>query len=75
MTQLGFKMNKPQPTSSQQNGVGCLTVLGLIFIVLKLTGNIEWSWWLVLSPFLFQIAVVAICLLLIVVVGILGRGR
>jgi hypothetical protein len=26
-------------------------VVGLIFIVLKLTGNIDWSWWWVLSPF------------------------
>lgn len=27
-----------------------LVVLGLIFIVLKLTGFIAWSWWLVLLP-------------------------
>jgi hypothetical protein len=29
-----------------------LTILGIIFITLKLTGNIDWSWWWVLSPFL-----------------------
>lgn len=33
-------------------GLGIGTVLGLIFIVLKLTGLITWSWWWVLSPFL-----------------------
>ena len=25
-------------------------ILGLIFITLKLTGHITWSWWLVLLP-------------------------
>lgn len=25
-------------------------VTALVFTVLKLTGNVDWSWWLVLSP-------------------------
>jgi hypothetical protein len=31
-------------------GMGFDEVLGLIFIVLKLVGTIDWSWWWVLSP-------------------------
>lgn len=27
------------------------SILGLLFITLKLTGYIDWSWWWVLSPF------------------------
>lgn len=30
--------------------IGFLGLLGLIFITLKLTGYILWSWWLVLLP-------------------------
>lgn len=30
--------------------MGFLELLTLIFIVLKLTGVIAWSWWLVLTP-------------------------
>ena len=30
--------------------MGFTEVLTLIFITLKLTGYIDWSWWLVLSP-------------------------
>ncbi|WP_418562722.1 hypothetical protein [Phascolarctobacterium faecium] len=30
-----------------------LSVLGLIFIVLKLLGVITWSWWIVLAPLYF----------------------
>lgn len=30
--------------------IGFLTLLGLLFIGLKLTGYISWSWWFVLMP-------------------------
>lgn len=42
-----------------EGGIGCTTAVGLIFIVLKLTGAgavAEWSWWWVLSPFWLPIA-------------------
>lgn len=31
--------------------MGICSVLGLIFVTLKLTGVIAWSWWWVLLPF------------------------
>lgn len=31
-------------------GIGFFDLLTLAFIVLKLTGCIDWSWWWVLSP-------------------------
>jgi hypothetical protein len=38
-------------TSTSSGGLGLLSVLGIIFVVLKLVGVIDWSWWLVLLPF------------------------
>jgi hypothetical protein len=38
------------------NTVGILEILTLIFVVLKLTHVIAWSWWWVVSPELFSIA-------------------
>ena len=35
---------------SSGTGIEIPTVLTIVFIVLKLTGNITWSWWWVLSP-------------------------
>lgn len=32
-------------------GVGFFGLLTLLFIALKLTGYITWSWWWVLAPF------------------------
>ena len=31
--------------------MGIAEVLGIIFVVLKLTDHIDWSWWWVTSPF------------------------
>lgn len=39
------------------------SLLGLIFITLKLCGVITWSWWLVLAPFLVGPAIVLAFLL------------
>jgi len=36
--------------SSGGGGVGFLGLLTIAFIVLKLLGKIDWSWWWVLSP-------------------------
>lgn len=38
-------------TSSNSGGVGVLGLLGIVFVVLKLTGYVTWSWWLVTLPF------------------------
>jgi len=36
--------------NSTSGGVGFCGLLAIVFIVLKLTGHIAWSWWWVLSP-------------------------
>jgi hypothetical protein len=32
-------------------GIGTLGALGILFVCLKLTGHIGWSWWWVTAPF------------------------
>lgn len=49
------------------NGIGCFTVLGMIFITLKLTGNIDWSWWWVLAPFWIPVALVIVIIGFVIV--------
>lgn len=43
----------------KHNSFPLIGILGLIFITLKLTGHIEWSWLWVLSPFWIPIAIIA----------------
>ena len=38
-------------SSSSSNGIGVFGLLGVAFVVLKLTGYIDWSWWWVTAPF------------------------
>jgi hypothetical protein len=37
--------------SRSDDRVGMLGMLGFMFIALKLTGFIDWSWWWVTAPF------------------------
>lgn len=36
--------------AAPSNSPGLLGWLGIVFIILKLTGVIDWSWWLVTLP-------------------------
>jgi hypothetical protein len=36
-------------------GISLPTLLTLVFTTLKLTNNIDWSWWFVLSPTIFTV--------------------
>mgnify|MGYP003394154948 CR=1 FL=1 len=38
-------------SSSSSDGIGVRGLLGVAFVVLKLTGIMGWSWWLVTLPF------------------------
>ena len=44
--------------------IGFFTLLGLLFITLKLAGVITWSWWLVTLPLWFGWVVIAFLFLL-----------
>ena len=46
-------------------GPSLASILTVLFVALKLTGNIAWSWWWVLSP-LWISAIITIALLLII---------
>ncbi len=39
------------------NGIGILGTTQLIFIILKLTGDIDWSWGAVLSPIIIAASI------------------
>ena len=45
-------------SSSSSGGIGFCGLLTVLFIALKLTGYISWSWWWVLSPLWIGFALV-----------------
>ena len=48
--------------------LGPISIPTIVFIVLKLTGIINWSWWWVLSPLWITAAVAALFLLAALVI-------
>lgn len=54
-------------------GFPIFSVLGIVFITLKLVGVIAWSWWWVLAPFWIP---AAISIILVLTIGVLyGWGN
>lgn len=50
-------------SSSSSKGIGFVGLLTIAFIVLKLLGVINWSWWWVVSPVWISIGLVILILL------------
>ena len=51
-----------------QGGMGLFGWLTVAFVVLKLTGFIDWSWWLVLAPLWAGLAIWAVIIVAAIVV-------
>ena len=50
-------------SKSNSGGIGFVGLLTILFIGLKLTGYIAWSWWWVLSPVWISAIVVILAIL------------
>ena len=50
---------------SAGGGMGICSVLTIVFIVLKLTGVIDWKWVWVLAPTLIPLALLVVCFLIL----------
>lgn len=51
--------------NNSSRGIGFLGLLTILFIGLKLTGHITWSWFWVLSPIIIPIILVIFILIII----------
>jgi hypothetical protein len=58
-------------SKSKSSGIGLTGVLFVVFLVLKLTGNIDWSWWWVTSPLWIPITIALSTVLIIFIIFML----
>lgn len=60
--------------NKSNKGISWVTVLTVLFIILKITDKIDWSWWWVLSPLWISISLsVMLFIVVAVIVSIFGR--
>ena len=63
-----------QVNNNNSGGIGFFGLLAIVFITLKLTGYIAWSWWWVLSPLWLPLtAALAILAIVFVVAALAGK--
>jgi membrane protein YdbS with pleckstrin-like domain len=67
-------MAMSESSSSKSGGIGFVGLLTIVFIVLKLTKVIAWSWWWVLSPVWIS-AIFAVAILLVFAIFLLVIKR
>lgn len=53
--------------NNKSSGIGIFGILGIVFIILKLTNVITWSWWWVLLPIYGPIVLLTIVIILTIV--------
>lgn len=58
-------------SSSSSDGIDFIGLLTIVFITLKLTGYIAWSWWWVLSPLWISVAAFWVFLVIVLIVGLI----
>ena len=59
-------------SENSSSGIGFFGLLTILFIGLKLTGYITWSWFWVLSPLIAGIIIVLLLIIIIIIVAIIS---
>lgn len=62
---------KQNDNSPNNNGISFLGALTIVFVVLKLIGVVDWSWWGVLAPLWIPIALFTMLVAIYIVLNII----
>lgn len=62
-------------SKKKKGSLGIVSILTIIFVILKLCGVIEWSWLWVFSPIWISLLITAIAFAVILVAGRIKKGK
>ena len=57
-------------SNTASGGVGFSGLLTIAFVVLKLLGYIDWSWWWVLSPLWISFILATLVIIVVIIIAI-----
>lgn len=64
-------MNK---NGTQGGGIGVMGLIGIVFVTLKLTGVIDWSWWWVTLPFWGGLALAIVVVVIVAIIAAIAAA-
>jgi len=67
-------MSEKKSSPATSGGISGTTLLGVLFVGLKLTGHIDWSWWYVTLPFWGPLALILAALAVVLAAGLIWEG-
>lgn len=62
-------MSTNNHNSKNHKGIGLLTVIGIVFVILKLCGVVKWSWIWVLCPFWVDMIGTIVSLIIVLIMA------
>jgi hypothetical protein len=66
-----FIPTNDEKKSNIDGGISLSTVLVIVFVILKLSNNIDWSWWWVFSPYWIPIVLVLSVFIIVLFISLL----
>lgn len=57
LNKLNETLNKEIKEELKSDGLGILSVIQINFLILKLAGLVNWSWWFVLLPIFISLGI------------------
>lgn len=74
---IDYKKKRKRNIENRNNynsaGMSLLSVLGVIFIVLRLCNVITWNWWLVCLPFIIEGGLILVTIIVTFIICLLER--
>ena len=67
MSRIQRDLYSSEKKSGSTTGISFSSVLFIVFLVLKLTGTIDWSWWWVTAPLWIPVGLVFIIAFIILI--------
>ena len=58
---------------SSKKGVGVIGIVQIVFVILKLCGLINWSWWAVLIPLWIDLGIIALFVIIYMIIDIRSK--
>lgn len=68
-------MKNVKVEEQKSHGIGFCGLLAIVFITLKLTNYIDWSWGWVLAPLWMPFVIVMVILIVLAVLNVTLRGK